>query len=280
MILTIETYDGYTFKGRLSLPKGEGDIPKLVILLDGAGPKTYNSDFCIFSEFLTDKGIAYFTFSKRGVNITDGPPYYTINKDEYKTYVPSNSVKDIFSIINAIRELKCLSQCKVYLLGCSEGAIIASLFATKYPDVVEALFLIGYSNINIKDLQKQQCSQIEGGDAMLGECFDAIERKDNELLLSKFGLTAEWFLESYNLKSGGELLPTLDLPIYIFQGMSDFMCGVQGVYDIEDEFIKLGKSNLTVNIYEKHGHGLEEIGSKSGELSEGRKSLLNTINNI
>jgi hypothetical protein len=47
MVLTIKTYDGYTFKGRLSLPEGDGEISKLVIDIYGAGPNTYNDGFRI-----------------------------------------------------------------------------------------------------------------------------------------------------------------------------------------------------------------------------------------
>lgn len=280
MIIDITAYDGYIFKGRLSLPDGDGEISKLVIAIDGAGPNTYDNGFRIPAALFTGKGIAYFTFNKRGIEVTDKPPFYTINHEEYKKYLPLNSIEDIYSIIKALKKMKRLTNCKVFLNGCSEGATLAPLFASKYPNMVDALLLCGYSNVNMKDMQIWQCSKIEGGSAMLDECFNAVERKDNEWLMSRMGLTAEWFSESYNLKSNSDLLPTLELPIYIFHGALDNFCDIQGVYKIRDTFAQLGKTNLITLIFDNHGHGLEVSDCSDDKTSDGIKSLLNTIYNF
>ena len=277
MLINIKSYDGYIFKGKLSLPESNGQIQKLVIAIDGAGPNTYNNGFRIPTEFFTDKGIAYFSFNKRGVDVTDEPPFYKINHKEYRTYIPSNSIEDIAHIIKTLKEINRLATCKVLLNGCSEGATLAPLFASKYPDMVNALFLCGYSNVNMKDMQIWQCSKIEGGNALLQDCFSAVERKDNKWLMNNMGLTSEWFSEHYKLACNNDLLPTLDLPIYIFHGTLDGFCDVQGVYRIRDIFAKLGKSNLSVNIFDNHGHGLESSDSSDGKISDGIKSLLKAI---
>ena len=91
-----------------------------------------------------------------------------------------NCIEDIFYMIKTLKRKEQLSNCDVLLNGWSEGTVIAPLFALKYPDMVNALILCGYSNINMKDLQKWQCSKIEGGNEMLENCFSAVERKDNE----------------------------------------------------------------------------------------------------
>lgn len=279
MIISIKTYDGYTFDGRLSLPD-DGEVSKLVIDIFGAGPNTYNDGFRIPTELFTNNGIGYFSFNKRGVVITNESPFHKVNPDEYKTYSPSNSVEDICSIIKTLKGMERLKMCKVLLNGCSEGAILAPLFALKYPDMVDALFLCGYSNVNMKDMQKYQCSKFENGNAMLEDCFNAVERKDNEWLINNMGVTSEWLSGHYKLTGNKDILPALDLPIFIFHGTSDGFCDVQGVYDIEDTFTQLGKSNLSINVFDNHGHGLEVIGSSDENLSDGRKSLLNAIYNF
>jgi hypothetical protein len=71
--------------------------------------------------------------------------------------------------------------------------------------MVDALFLFGYSNKNLKDVQKWQCSKTEGGNTMLENCFSAIERKDNKWLMNNMGLTSEWFSEHYKLTSNNEI---------------------------------------------------------------------------
>ena len=284
MLININTYDGFSFKGRLLLPEGEGAVSKLVIALDGAGPKTYNDGFP--ASLLTAVGTAYFSFNKRGVAETDEPPYYTINDDEYKTYYPTNSVEDIHAIVMTVREINRLSKCKILLNGWSEGATIATLFAQKYPELTDALFLCGYTNLSLKETQKWQLSKLEGGDKLLAECDDALERNDREWFRKNMGVTPEWYADSMSLNGNCEVLPSLNLPIFIFHGASDGYCDVQGAYDIRDIFIRLRKKNLAVNVFDNCGHGLETAGLSDGKtsnginLSSGMKALINTMCNF
>jgi predicted esterase len=74
----------------------------------------------------------------------------------------------------------------------------------------------------------------------------------------------------------------LDLSIYIFHGKSDGYCDVNDVYEIRDTFKRLGKTNLSVNVFEKHGHGLEmdEDTKKHKGISPGREMLLDVVKNL
>jgi cephalosporin-C deacetylase-like acetyl esterase len=176
-MLEIKSFDGYIFKGKLTLPDGNGKILKLVIYINGAGPNTYYIDF--FPEYYASNGIAFFSYNKRGVYENDNPSSIKeIKKEEYRTYLPSNCIEDIFHIIKTIKGIERFKDIIVLLNGWSEGAAIAPLFAKKYPSMVGALILCGYSNVNMKDLQKWQCSKIDGGNELLEKCFSAIERKD------------------------------------------------------------------------------------------------------
>ncbi len=237
MIMDIKTHDGLVLKGNLLLPDGNGTISKLIIYIGGAGPSTYNNGFP--ANLCTDKGIAHFSYNKRGVDIKDESPFFTVNYDEYKTYLPSNSVEDIRSIIRTLKEIDRLADCKVLLNG-----------------------------------------WFDGGSAMLEECFSAIDRKDDDWLMERMMLTPGWFTESYNLLSNNDMLPTLNLPIYIFNGDMDGFCDIQGVYKIKEVFAGLGKTNLTVNVFEHHGHGLDLVDSSSDEISEGMRALIDAFNNF
>jgi hypothetical protein len=284
MLINVQTHDGYMLKGKLSLPENDKVIEKLIIIIDGAGPTTYNNRF--HTELFTDKGIACFSFNKRGVDVTDDPPYYTINYDEYETYTPLNSIEDIYNIIKTLKKIERLAMCNILLNGWSEGTILAPLFAAKYPNLVNGLFLCGYSNVNLKDMQIWQCSKFDGGDALLAACFNAVEQNDNQWLKNNIGVTAQWLKGHYGLTSNKHLLPKLDLSIHIFHGTSDGFCDVQGAYDISEAFTQSNKQNLTVNIFDNHGHGLETDGCSDGKtsdgtnLSDGMKSFLNAIANF
>lgn len=348
-ILEIESFDGYTLKGRLTLPGGEKNISKLVIYVNGSGPNVSASDahwFCnFFAEEFSNRGIAFFSYNSRGIDMDDGTDG-SINYETYQTYLPLNSVEDIYYMISAIKANERLKDCKVYLSGWSEGTIISTLVAEKYPNMVDALFSVGYVNENMKDILIWQNT---GGPSMvwyrahfdadeqgritkeayeadpknvissilqnvsfenidhnndgyiseddfvivwkdlmgytLEEILNAIEQRDDEWLKNNYGgglipLTSGWFLEHFSLKSNMEVMPTLDLPIYIFQGELDQNCGTDGVYAVRDKFAELNKNNLTIHIFESHDHGLNSNDILNGEIPAGIQALINTIENM
>jgi hypothetical protein len=281
MFINISTYDGYIIKGKLSLPEGNDDIKKLVIWIAGAGMgtyTTYNNGFPI--SLFTEKGTAYFSFNKRGVDVTDEEPFFSVNNDIFKTYIPSNCINDVYQIIIELKNITRLAKCQILLIGWSEGAMIAPLFASKYPDMVNALFLCGYPNDNLKELQRSMWTKMDGGNEIFNKVLSAVEEKNDEWLIENNGPPLEWLSEHYNLKSNSELLPTLDLPIYIFHGALDANCDVQGVYIIKDIFTQLNKTNLSINVFDNHDHNLDTDDSKDGRISEGVQSLLDTIINF
>ena len=349
-IMYIKLFDGYMTRGRLTLPGGSKNISKLVIFVNGSGPNTYANHrttgeiefnyFDFWADEFSSRDIAFFSYNTRGVYLGSDPPYYvTINEKEYKNYLPSNSIEDIYYMINAIKENERLKSCKVLLLGWSEGAIIAPLVAEKYPGMVDGLFLAGYANDNLKDIVFWQYSgenimlawnyyfgketggrisreEYEAGPVNISkdtfkdtpfETYDvnndgyidaadqfirlnyqqkldslltAIENNDDEWLKNNYGvrLTSGWFSEHFNLRSAMEVLPDLDLPIYIFQGTIDINCGITGAYAIKDKFAELNKNNLTVNIFEGHDHDLNWTDFIfKDEISAGIQTLIDTI---
>jgi hypothetical protein len=67
----------------------------------------------------------------------------------------------------------------------------------------------------------------------------------------------------------------LNLPIYIFHSTSDIQCDVNGVYEIMNTFLNLGKKYLKIYIFEKHDHCL----NTDEGTSEGINKLLEIIKN-
>jgi pimeloyl-ACP methyl ester carboxylesterase len=271
-IIEINSFDGYILKGKLTLPASDKKISKLVLYLNGSGPKTYHIDF--FPEYYASHDIAFFSFNTRGVYEKDD---FSVNKEinyeEYKTYLPTNVVEDIFYIIKRLKCSERLKDCNILLNGWSEGAMIAPLFAKKYPEMVNALLLCGYPNDNMEDVLKWQFNV--GGWSGHEELFNAIERKDEEWIKIKSPNTLEWFFDHYKLPGNRTILPMLNLPIYIFHGTSDTQCDVNGVYEIMNTFLNLGKTNLKIYIFEKHDHCL----NTDEGTSEGIKKLLEIIEN-
>ena len=88
--------------------------------------------------------------------------------------------------------------------------------------------------------------------------LSAIEKKDDKWLLENYSipLTTEWFRQYFEIKSNFETLQKLNLSIAIFHGEFDQNVDVKGVYAINEKFIELGKTNLSVKVYSEMEHDI------------------------
>lgn len=175
--MTIPSFDGYPLAGKLYLPRGQNP-QALVVYVNGSGPNTYEntraltedttfSYFDLVAQGFTGQNAAFFSYSTRGVAPGSEPPYYcTIDPDAYQTYLPGNSVRDVAAIVTALRQDPRLSRARVYLLGWSEGTMIAPKAAQIVP--VDGLLLAGYVNGTMREtLDWQQ----NGGSSMVTYCL-------------------------------------------------------------------------------------------------------------
>src|ERR1044072_148257 len=166
-IVKFTLFDGETVEGKLSLPAEAPRIKELIIYIHGTGPGTYDEHrkmgntefnyFDLFAQEFNNRGIAFFTYNKRGVTTGDTPPLYEkVDREKYKKVLPSVEVKDIATFIATLRKDKRLSKARIVLMGWSEGSIIASLAADEKKNNVSALLLAGYANDNLFDVIKWQ----------------------------------------------------------------------------------------------------------------------------
>lgn len=173
-ILTITSFDGVQFDGRLRLPEGDA-VDTLVVFVNGSGPNTYDNRRSLgdiefryhdlFANELNARGVGYFSYNTRGVTPGDEPPLYCEIDDElFKTYKPSNEIKDIPYIINQLKTLAPLTEAKILLLGWSAGAIIAPQAALAGEAQIDGLILAGYPNSSMADILSWQQS---GGSSMV-----------------------------------------------------------------------------------------------------------------
>lgn len=340
-ILTIEAQDGVRFDGKLRLPKDTA-VDRLVVFVNGSGPNTYDNHrefasyafdyFDLFAEQLTQRGIGFFSYNTRGVTPNDVPPQFmAIDEAQYKTYIPSNEVGDIATIINTLKAMPSLADASIYLLGWSAGTIIAPQVVLETDAQVDGLLLCGYTHdtmaetldwqqtggssmvfyrmyfdaeedgsitresfdadpnqiaikmgVNFDALDVNQDGILTEDDfaLMLAEnreaVFAAFEGGDDAWLAENYGiqLTSAWYRDYVNFPPNRDVLPTLDLPIYIFHGKYDANVSYKGVEDLADAFAALGKENLHVTIVEDGDHDLNYLEYVStGNIPEGLQAL-------
>ena len=173
-LLTIQYSDGETTKGKLHLPEAT-TVNTLVIFIHGTGPNTYENPrevagkkfkyYDMFGEEFARRGIAFFSYNRRGCEIGTEPPNVDkVDREKFNKGVPSVEVADIGKIIAELRKHKSLNKAKVVLLGWSEGTMIASMVAEVKENEVAGLLLAGYAHENLFNTIKWQYS---GASSML-----------------------------------------------------------------------------------------------------------------
>lgn len=179
--LTIPSFDAYPLEGRLYLPSDQSPRA-LVIYVNGSDPNTNQntrqlsadatfSYFDLVASGFNEVGAAFLSYSTRGVTASDTPPFYhTVDPQAYQTYLPEHSVQDVAAIVRALRTDSRLHDCPIYLLGWSEGTMIAPKVAQLVP--VDGLLLAGYVNGTMQQVLDWQQT---GGSSMVTYClyFDA-----------------------------------------------------------------------------------------------------------
>ena len=111
----------------------------------------------------------------------------------------------------------------------------------------------------------------------------AIDENDDEWLKNNHGvrLTTGWFKEHFALKPTKEILPRLDLPIHIFSGEYDAMTPLWQAQEIDAEFKKLGKTNLTLHTFDHHDHDLNILKYIiKKEHSDGMIAIFETVERL
>ena len=168
-IVKITLGDGEVLTGRVALPEESSQIRQLIIYVNSSGPHTYldqrkagNKEFNyfdVFAEEFTKRGIAFFSYSRRGVYLGNKPPFYdSIDTEKYKKYMPEIEHDDLLEVIKYLKRDKRFRKSKVVLLGWSEGTVLATLVAAQKKSGVDALLLAGYCNDRMLDIIKWQHS--------------------------------------------------------------------------------------------------------------------------
>ena len=162
-LLTLTASDGVELTGKLDLPAGEEAVEKIVFYINGSGPNTYDNHrqsgslvfdyYDLFAQQFAARGVGFFRWSTRGVTPGETPPYFAdVDEETYRTYLPATSVSDIGEWIGKLRKNERLQDAEIYLLGWSEGTIIAPLAAKAFPGEIDGLLLCGYCNDRMDEI--------------------------------------------------------------------------------------------------------------------------------
>ena len=146
--------EGNTLVGTLTIPKGEGPFPAMV-LVSGSGQQDRDEElmnhrpFWIIADYCALHGIAVLRYDDRGIGGSKG---------EVENATSLDFSYDAEAAFNYLRNRKEINASKVGILGHSEGGVINFMVAERRPEVAFLVSLAGPSVNGIEVLKEQQAA--------------------------------------------------------------------------------------------------------------------------
>lgn len=187
------SHDGYPMRGMLTLPETEGAHAVVVYVQTAEGmtidvkrPGGRNGTFNYFDlyrEKLPAMNVAFFSYEGRGIGLGDKPPRFeTIDPEVYNTSTLENKVRDLLSAVEVVRKQAGIDPGRVYLMGASEGTLLAVQAAARAPKEISGLVLYGVMSLNMRDVFKY----IVGDGAYMVYCRLFDTDKDGRISKAEF----------------------------------------------------------------------------------------------
>lgn len=157
-----QSHDRIPLYGRLVLPKSRKPRAIVVAVQTAEGAtidmkrplgngKTFNY-FDLYREQLAAMDIGFFSYEGRGIRMGDAPPRYeTIDRELYNSSTLANKVQDVLTAVDTVHQQEGLQNVPVFLLGASEGTLLAAEAASMKPDKVAGLVLYGVMARNLRE---------------------------------------------------------------------------------------------------------------------------------
>src|SRR6185503_7152197 len=160
--ITFTSYDRYDMFGKLTVPTSAGSHPVVIYVQNAEGmtvdqkrrksrTETFNY-FDLYREKLPEMNVAFFSYEGRGIRMGDKPPRFeTINWDIYNTSTLENKVRDLMSAIQIVKKQPGIDPSRIFLMGASEGTLLAAETAARSRGQIRGLILYGVLTSNLRD---------------------------------------------------------------------------------------------------------------------------------
>jgi len=174
-VVILNTDDQTKLAGALTIPDGAGPFPA-VILISGSGAQdrdetiSGHKPFLVLADFLARRGAAALRCDDRGAGESGG---------EHLAATTAVRAADVGWMIEYLLTRKGIDRKRIFLLGHSEGSVIASLVASRNP-LVAGIILLGAPGLSIEEnlyLQNTLLRKAEGAsDAAIAQA-NILQRK-------------------------------------------------------------------------------------------------------
>lgn len=138
-ITVYNSRDSVTLAGTLTVPKGKGPFPA-VVLVTGSGPQNRDEElmghkpFAVIADYLTRRGIAVLRYDDRGIERSTG---------DFSTGTNADFTRDALAAFDYLAKRPEIARKKVGILGHSEGGTISFMCAAANPEIAFIVSLAG-----------------------------------------------------------------------------------------------------------------------------------------
>ncbi|MFY9437252.1 MAG: alpha/beta fold hydrolase [Limnochordia bacterium] len=249
--------DRARISGTLTIPELQGKLPG-VILVAGSGPTDRDGNSYVMpgpanylkeiAHYLAARGIVTLRFDKRGVGKSPG-----------QVSAFSDYINDIYALVDFLAGLENVDPERIFIVGHSEGAWLASEVARMRDDLRGIGLLAGPGFVFIDTIKRQMLEQSEAGiaagmfdpdlssrlESALDELYDAV-LSDMDYDLSLFNLPTEfeqvilsfWYqkelLKDWFPVDPAAVLSEVGVPVLIIQGTADVQVRVLDAQRLAD----------------------------------------------
>lgn len=278
--------NGMDIAGTLTLPASYGSFPA-VLLVTGSGQVDRNENhkkmklnaFYEISHFLAQNGIASLKYDKRGVGESEGNYWGTGFYDH---------VQDTLAALKYLQEHKNIQSEKVFILGHSEGAFIATRLAGIGTQMAGIILLSGAAQSG-EDVLKWQAGEIVKGIKgfngwLINKLHIDVQKKQQKSIDEIKKSKKDWYRKALIAKINAKWLrefmaynPVVDMlkitiPVLAITGSKDIQVNPA---DLE-EMAKIVKSSFESHIIENMTHILR-IEDGEASISKYKEELKKPI---
>lgn len=177
----IEFYnDSIKLSGTLSLPDTLNAHPA-ILLISGSGQQNRDEEifgfkpFKIISEYLVKEGFAVLRYDDRGVGKSKN------KRKDLESATTADFALDALAGIDALYSNKNIDNKRIGILGHSEGAIISAMLASKYPDKIAFIIMMGGPSISGAEIVNFQVANSNRQAGMSEDAIAIALKYQNEL---------------------------------------------------------------------------------------------------
>lgn len=276
MISNIKTKDDISLEARITIPKDEINKNEAIILIGGSDHIDLDGNigsiklrtYEYLADYLCDMGYYTIRFNKRGIGNSSGSFYETGVVD---------LLDDIDAVYNFLLDGFDAELKKIYLLGHSEGSILATIYSSINKNL-GGLILLSGACLDLKTAQLRQFSfasqELKNLNGIIGKFIQLFYKSDKlvenqkslyDTVLSSTKKTikykrktvqAKWLREhlGYNKTTIKSYLSKANMPIFASFGTKD----IQSTCEDMEELKAMRLENVTVKQIENLDHMLRD----------------------